>query len=312
MKKASSGAFFLHMSKIITTFAAAKVLTLYIMRKFILLLTVTLLTIPVLGQIKGVVVDDSGTPLMGVVVQDPVSGLTATTDMNGSFQLNVTEGTEIQIALLGFYSSKAKAKPDMQVVLRNKKGSASDEWKMFILANGQTAFPFSPAVGFTIGVVKRFGWYFNAMMGFGFHYRHKSIVDKNMQVHLSEFPYAETPFYSGKRSDQLLSATTGFMARLGGVPLYTYIGAGYGYKSVTYETNNHLWLAKSNGHPENDLSPFHSLCAEVGLMGDIKGFAISAGYEVMLGLGHPMEDVSCAHVIKIGIGGIFDCKRRNQ
>ena len=281
------------------------------MKKIILLLIISLLTLPVLGQIKGVVVDDSGTPLMGVVVQDPVSGLTATTDMNGSFQLNVTEGTEIQIALLGFYSAKAKAKPDMQVRLRNKKGSASDEWKMFILANGQTAFPFSPAVGLTLGVVKRFGWYLNAMMGLGFHYRHKDVVDRNMQLHISDFPYAETPFYTGKRSDQLLSVTTGFVARLGGVPLYSYIGAGYGYKSVTYETKSHVWLAKSNG-PANDLSPLHSFCLEAGLMGDIKGFAISAGYEVMLGLGHPIEDVSCAHALKIGIGGIFDCKRRNK
>lgn len=281
------------------------------MKKFLFLVTILLLSIPMLGQINGVVTDDTGAPLMGAVVQDPISGLTATTDMNGSFQLNVPVGTEVQVALLGFYSSKTKAKSGMQVVLRNKKGSSSDQWKVFILANGQTSFPLSPAVGFTIGVVKRFGWYLNAMLGLGFHYIYSDIANKDMKVHIPDYPYYDLPFYTGKRSDQFASATTGFVARLGNVPLYTYLGAGYGYKSVTYETNNHYWMAKSTG-AANNISPFHSLCLEAGLMGDIKGFAISAGYEVMLGLDHPMDDFAYTHVLKIGIGGIFDAKRRDK
>ena len=43
-------------------------------------------------------------------------------------------------------------------------------------------------------------------------------------------------------------------------------------------------------------------------MGNIKGFAISVGYEVLVGFDGP----SAAHEIKIGLGGMFDLKRRAE
>lgn len=280
--------------------------------KLFLLLFFFCVPIFVVGQLRGVVVDDAGMPIAGAIVQTTNGSISTTTDFDGQFIINVPYGAELEVALLGYKKQTLIASRNMHIVLQEKgkriKKTDNTSWKMFVLANAMTSMPFQPAVGITLGMVKKGGWYINAMTGFGFNFN----ADRRLyqgKYYDYDYSHYDTPFYTGRKSEQTLSITFGGVAKLGKSEAYFYGGAGYGFKSVTLETNNNKWVAYCSDDYANSYSPMSSLAIEVGILGNIKGFALSAGYETMLGF---PDGISVAHEIKIGIGGIFEIKRRTQ
>ena len=280
-------------------------------KMFLLLLFFTLPLIAV-GQLRGVVVDETGMPIAGAVVQTKIGNISTTTDFDGKFEINVPYGAELEVALLGYKKQTLLATRNMHIVLQEKKSKTkktdNTAWKMFVLANGMTAVPFQPAVGITLGMVKKGGWYFNFMTGFGFNFDVANRLYMG-RYYDNTYSHYDTPFYTGKKSEQTLSLTMGGVAKFGKSEMYFYYGGGYGFKSIALETNNYKWIVFENDNFANAYSPMHSLALEVGLMGNIKGFAISAGYETMLGF---PDGINVAHELKIGIGGMFEIKRRTQ
>ncbi len=277
------------------------------MKKLILFFSLLFMVINTYGQLKGVVKDQSGQPLVGVIVQSE-TGSSSTTDFDGYFEIDAPLGSHLSVLFLGYKSQKVTASPNMNIVLRRKGAKPAKDnelipWSMFILANGMSSYPFSPAVGLTIGMVKKGGWYINAMMGFGTHFEPDAVES---YFYMND---SDAPFFTGNRTCQTLSATIGGLVRLGNAPLYWYAGAGYGYKSITYETNNNRWIAYQT-KPASDWSPVHGLAMETGLMANIKGFSVSLGYEAIMGIVNPVNEVSVAHEFKIGIGGMFNINRR--
>ena len=278
------------------------------MKRLSFFLFLTIIPLLLCGQVTGVVVNSEGMPLVGVVVQSVDGGVSTTTDFDGYFELNVPEGTQLQVAFFGYKSDKVSGSRMTHVELYAKgakpKRSGDEQetsWSMFVLANGMTSVPFSPAIGLTIGMVRRGGWYINAMTGFGF--KMDDAVSDHGMINGS------LPFYTSEYSKQTFSVTAGGLARLGKWPVYVYAGLGWAYKSITYETNDGKWIAYATD-PASNRSPLHSLAMEAGLMANIKGFAISVGYEPMIGFGGPHSSKNAAHEIKIGLGGMFDLKRR--
>ena len=278
------------------------------MKKLLLSLTFLLFMVTnMYGQLKGVVKDQSGQPLVGVIVQSE-AGSSATTDFDGYFEIDVPLGSQLSVSFLGYKSQTVNASSNMTIVLHSKgakpiKENENIPWSMFILANGMSSFPFSPAVGLTIGMVRKGGWYVNAMMGFGTHF---SPADTDSYSYMNN---SDAPLFTGKSTCQTLSVTAGGLVRLRTAPVYWYMGAGYGYKSITYETNNNRWIAYQT-NPTSDWSPMHGLAVETGLMANIKGFSISLGYENIMGIGNPINEFSMAHELKIGVGGMFNINRR--
>lgn len=280
------------------------------MKKLILFYSLLFcLAINTYGQMKGVVKDQNGQPLMGVIIQSE-TGTNTATDLDGYFEIDVPYGSKLNVSFLGYKPQSVSASSNMDITLRRKgakpiKESAETPRSMFILANGMSSYPFSPAVGLTIGMVRKGGWYINAMMGFGTRFTPSATGS------YSDLKNGDAPIFTGKRSCQTVSATIGGLARLGSAPMYWYIGAGYGYKSITYETNNNKWIAYQTSRT-SDWSPMHGLAMETGFMANIKGFAISLGYEAIMGIGNPVNTVSVAHELKIGIGGMFNIKTRTN
>ncbi len=289
---------------------------------FILLIGMFLFPDMVSGQVTGSVVDGDGKPLIGVIVQKADGATSTTTDFDGYFELNVAEGTPLEAAFLGYKKVSVNASRNMRIVLLNKGAKPKKEkavsedaplpWSMFILANGMTGFPFSPAVGATVGMVRKGGWYINFMSGFGGHFTHstESAYDGCIKSN-DNLAVWSLPFYTGEYTKQTMSLTVGGVARLSKAPVYLYAGTGWAYKSVTFETNSGDWVAYTT-ESWNDWSPRHSLALETGVMANIKGFALSVGYEVMLGFHETGNLVVAAHEIKIGIGGMFNIKRGTQ
>ena len=111
------------------------------------------------GQLKGVVKDPYDQPLIGAIVQSE-TGASTTTDLDGYFELDVPLGTKLSISFLGYKPQSVLASSNMNIVLHRKglkpkTGNNDLPWSMFILANGMSSYPISPAVGLTIGMVKK-------------------------------------------------------------------------------------------------------------------------------------------------------------
>lgn len=83
-----------------------------------------------------------------------------------------------------------------------------------------------------------------------------------------------TPFYKeGASSKSKLSITGGYLYRLV-KPLYGYVGAGYGQRTLAWETTDGE-LVKNTDHSASGIA------AEVGLIGQYKGFALSLGMQTI-------------------------------
>jgi opacity protein-like surface antigen len=156
-------------------------------------------------------------------------------------------------------------------------------WSNFVMVNGAYALYPEYAFGITYARVKQYGFYVSAMMNPSLRFHADHYASANGTIH------GEYPFYSGQHTSTRISATAGALVRLH-IPMYLYAGIGYGYRGLFYETTDHKWVA---WHTANTI--YHGMHWEAGLIGNIKGFAISLGvssitdfsdmyYEANLGL----------------------------
>ena len=170
-----------------------------------------------------------------------------------------------------------------------KERIASYPWSNFIMVNGAYALYPEYAFGITYARVKQCGFYISAMMNPSIRFHADYHSWENGWI-FGEYGY-EYPFYSDNYTSTRVSATAGTLIRLH-IPMYLYAGVGYGYRGLFYETTDHEWVA---WHTANTI--YHGMHWEAGLMGNIKGFAISLGvssitdfsnmyYEAKLGLGY--------------------------
>lgn len=170
-----------------------------------------------------------------------------------------------------------------------KERIASYLWSNFVMVNGAYALYPEYAFGITYARVKQCGFYISAIMNpsIRFHADYQSW--ENGWI-FGEYGY-EYPFYSDNYTSTRVSATAGALVRLH-IPMYLYAGVGYGYRGLFYETTEHEWVAWRTAN-----TIYHGMHWEAGLMGNIKGFAISLGvssitdfsnmyYEAKLGLGY--------------------------
>lgn len=150
-----------------------------------------------------------------------------------------------------------------------------------------------PALGFTVARIGMFGYYANFMIGIdNLHLAYDYRIAEDGS--LADGDYAGViPFYSGRRATNRFSGTAGAFIRMG-IPLYTYIGAGYGYRTETRELLNKQWVQAPS-------SLGHCGLVDAGLMGRIGNFTLQAGYTLFIGQQHRLY-----HEAKVGIGFIIE------
>lgn len=196
---------------------------------------------------------------------------------------NLTEGKHTLKAKADGYQSKTKrflvnsSSPNAYNV---KLIPLPTEWQQFVMFNYAGSNAPQHSFGLSYGQVKRWGWYANFMLGTGFHYTDE-IGDNHMP-------------YTGRASRQRLSFTGGGIFRF--YPwLGIYAGVGYGYRSLTWETQYYdIWV-----RIDSKASPLHGISMETGLMAYLKGFVLSAGISsIASGNGGFVEG-------KVGIGYMF-------
>ena len=189
-----------------------------------------------------------------------------------------------------------------QKKVKEQRPKRTYEWEHFLLANYACAFtPYQynqHAFGLTYGHVKLFGWYVNALLGTGFNYAYTGVGPYFHNN--SSLTY---PFYTGKISHNLVSATVGGVARVV-IPLYVYTGIGYTYHSTTAEIVDGDWVLL-DPYQYEDVNG-HLLNFDIGLQGQYKGFTLSLGYMAIINV---TREHSLLHTLKLGIGYTFKTKK---
>lgn len=123
----------------------------------------------------------------------------------------------------------------------------------------------TPSYGLMVGIVKKFGGYIKAKYNFVNQSTDGNCTGEGLDVAGNEY------WFSGETKGSRLSVTAGVMFRMA-KPLYLYVGGGYGYKKLAWETVDGQWL-------ENTDETYQGVEAETGLVLRLKNFALSAGVQ---------------------------------
>ena len=171
--------------------------------------------------------------------------------------------------------------------IKKEKKQRTYEWENMLLLNyAFTTMGKTHNVGFTYARCKEAGFYVDAMVGTEWHFAKAG-------------SYAYNRFVTNKTSHPRISFGAGAIVRMV-IPLYVYAGAGYAYRELNYKTYSGDWV-------HYDDNPCHYANVECGLMGNVKGFTIQAGYSLLARRG---DGEQLAHEIKVGLGYTFPDKKK--
>lgn len=124
----------------------------------------------------------------------------------------------------------------------------------------------APSYGIMLGIVKKWGAYVKVMHSFNgqstdFTCDELGNIDGGSQK----------AWLTGEKANSRFSITGGVMYRVA-LPVYFYLGAGYGYKKLAWEMEGNKW-AEVSDHTTTGLE------SEVGIICRIKNVALSAGVQ---------------------------------
>lgn len=165
------------------------------------------------------------------------------------------KGKRIVWDVLASYDDKFIAS-DVQFMVKAKVSM-----KTFLMLEGAYSF-MNPQYsgGLMFGMVSKVGWYAKFRSSFCF---------KSPDYTMSYADATKSCFFNGEKLRPELVADAGIVVWCG-CPLYAYAGAGYGYRNL-------LWKTTSGSNIQISDYSFKGVSAEMGLIGNIKGFTISLG-----------------------------------
>jgi hypothetical protein len=198
------------------------------------------------GNIIGDIIYKPGEAI--VYMTEGSRNLTIKSDKFGSLRYEFTQHLERQVVY------------KMQLLLIQPEANKIRTLVMPVVGLGQAT-----SYGIMIGVVKKSGFYLKAKTNL------KSQTT-TLECDADGLNAEGTPlWFTGEKSTARLAVTAGLLRRLS-LPLYLYVGAGYGYKKLAWETADGLWA-------ENTDKTSTGVEAELGLILRSKNFALSAGVQ---------------------------------
>lgn len=155
----------------------------------------------------------------------------------------------------------------------------------FITLNGAYTNTFNPSVGFTVGQVKKFGWFASVMSGFNFAGLAPAATS-DAEGYVGE----DLPFYKDEYAHTALSIMAGGVMRLNDM-MYVKVGAGFGNRSLSWKTLDDRWV-RNGGYSAVGVD------VSAGIMFNFKGFvlsldAVTTNFKIVegkIGLGYSFEN----------------------
>lgn len=157
---------------------------------------------------------------------------------------------------------KKEEKPKSEAKPKVEKPQASIPSTWFATLN----FAYDPSpqtsFGFTVGSVKKFGWFFSAMSNFGF-----KAMEYNYTADVDGYVDGNYPAYSGESCSTRISVIGGAMMKVAN-PLYLRAGVGYGMRVKSWYTGDVGLVKMSN-------DSWIGVDASLGAQAHLKGFVLS-------------------------------------
>lgn len=166
-----------------------------------------------------------------------------------------------------------------QVVIRVDCSRATPLRRTFVLFNGSYNLAPQFAMGFTVGQVKKVGWYVSLLTNGNLFYSSDYTADNRGYVN------GVYPMYADDRQTSLLAANAGLTIRLC-EPAWIYLGVGYGKRLFMQQTLDDKWILQSAGLHEG-------VSLDAGVMLALNKFLLSGGahsigldyWEIKVGIG---------------------------
>lgn len=202
------------------------------------------------GNVIGEVIYNPGEAI--VYLTQGSRNITILSDRFGMMKYDFTEKLE----------KNATYKLELKLVL-------PEDQKRRTLVMAEAAFhPSQTSFGAMVGIVAKHGAYLRIRSDFG-SASTDGECDDTGYLSTGELPY----YKEGATSKARLSITGGYMYRFF-KPLYGYVGAGYGQRTLAWETIDGQ-LIKNTDHSASGIA------AEIGLIGNYKSFALSVGCQTV-------------------------------
>ena len=155
----------------------------------------------------------------------------------------------------------------------------------FITLNGAYTNTFNPSVGFTVGQVRKFGWFASVMSGFNFAGLAPASTS-DAEGYVGE----DLPFYKDEYAHTALSIMGGGLMRLNDW-MYLKAGVGFGNRSLSWKTLDDRWV-RNGGYSAVGVD------VSAGMMFRFGGFVLSLDavttnfsiFEGKIGLGYSFEN----------------------
>ena len=155
----------------------------------------------------------------------------------------------------------------------------------FATLNGAYTNTENPSIGFTVGQVKKFGWFASVMSGF-----HYAGLFPAATSDAEGFVGEDLPFYKDEYAKTVLSIMGGGVMRLNDM-MYVKAGVGFGNRSLSWKTLDDRWV-RNGGYSAVGID------LSAGMMFNFGGFVLSLDavttnfsiYEGRVGLGYSFEN----------------------
>ena len=131
-------------------------------------------------------------------------------------------------------------------------------------ATANVAYSLAPqaSFGFSVGQVKKFGWFFSAMSNFGF-----KAMQYNYTADANGYVDGEYPYYTGEKCNMRISVMGGAMMKVA-EPLYLRAGVGYGQRVKSWYISDGRLVKMSD-------DSWTGVDASIGAQLHLKGFVLS-------------------------------------
>lgn len=232
------------------------------MKKILLTICLTAAsTICALAQstVRGTVVDGSGNPIPGALVEVVGDNQSVITELDGSFAINTpSRSSRLRATYAGMQSKTKTAKNGMQIKLASLGwfNEAPEKYNWIVTLQG--AFPESglkhPSLGVMVGRVKDIGWYVKGVYS---------------PVKSTDGDYQSPWGTSGESKHSYWAATAGAIVRVKG-PFHIYAGAGYVNRKVA-------WELLDGTYTKNTEFSYDGATLDYGLMFSMRHIVVTAG-----------------------------------
>lgn len=207
-------------------------------------------------------------------------------EYTGSIIVKKNERTQVEPKLEALPKPKPKKeekpKKPKPVPVNDSIKTQGEKSVWFATANAAYSFAPQASFGFSVGQVKRFGWFFSAMSNFGF-----KAMQYNYTADANGYVDGEYPYYTGEKCSLRISVMGGAMMKAA-EPLYLRAGVGYGMRVKSWYTKDNLVKMPDDSWTGVDVS--------LGAQLHLKGFVIS-----LEAVTTSFKDVE----VKVGVGYSF-------